>query len=119
MNYTCALYAYLAPVRAEVLYVGMCYGTSVRQRWRYSSKKSLWDFLNENRSKNHRLIVGAQESESKITRQVVQDVESLLIYELMPIGNIQSKSSRIPRPGMVVRCKGAAWPLTRRTFRDE
>ena len=34
-NYSRALYAYLAPVKAEIYYLGKCYGTTVRQRWNY------------------------------------------------------------------------------------
>ncbi len=52
-----------------------------------------------------------------MTRQLLVDVESLLIYEVKPWGNIQAQSSRIQRPGLMVECRGA-WPLRKRVFQD-
>jgi hypothetical protein len=37
-QYQRALYAYLAPQRGEILYLGKCDGTTVRARWSYSAK---------------------------------------------------------------------------------
>jgi hypothetical protein len=53
----------------------------------------------------------------RLTKQLLEDVESLLIYRLQPWGNIRSSISRISRPGMIVRCRGS-WPHPRRSFED-
>ena len=117
-----ALYAYLAPVKAEIYYIGKCDRTSVRGRWCYSAKPDAWDCI-QRRSKTHRLIVAEIETEQRLTRELVSDVESLLIYrvhQIQPLCNLQNTTSRGShcRPGMKVECLGV-WPLRQKTFRDE
>ena len=115
-----ALYAYVAPVRAEIYYLGKCDRTTVRGRACYSAKSGAWDCINA-RSKTHRLIVAEIEVEMRLTRELLADIESLLIYEIQPCCNVQNTSSRgrHSRPGMRVECRGKAWPLPRKIFRDE
>lgn len=118
-SYTCTLYAYLAPVGCEVLYIGKSDGCSVRTRWR--EKPSFWRDLEKLRAiKSHRVIVAdiAVPVYCRLTRHLLADMESLLIYEVKPWGNIQCHSSRISRPDLKVTCRGA-WPLSRKTFRDQ
>lgn len=43
---------------------------------------------------------------TRLTGQLLADVESLLIYQEQPWGNIQSRISRNSRPGMRVHCSG-------------
>src|SRR5258708_38324160 len=74
-----ALYAYLAPVKPEIYYFGKCDRTTVRGRAAYSAKSGAWDCINE-RSQTHRLIVAEVEVEERLTRELLADVESLLIY---------------------------------------
>jgi hypothetical protein len=117
-----ALYAYLAPVRAAIYYIGKCDRTSVRGRWCYSAKPDVWDCI-QRRSKTHRLIVAEIETDQRLTRELVSDIESLLIYrvhQIQPLCNRQNTTSRGKhcRPGMRVECRGA-WPLSQKTFRDE
>lgn len=115
-----ALYAYLAPDRAEIYYLGKCDRTTVRGRASYSAKPGVWDCINE-RSKTHRLIVAEIEVEPRLTRELLADIESLLIYEIQPCCNVQNTRSRgrHSRPGMTVECQGVAWPLSRRMYHDE
>jgi hypothetical protein len=121
-KYERALYAYLAPVRPAVYYIGKCYGTTVRQRWNYDAKSDVWDCINK-QTKNHRAIVAGFELPQgmNLTRELVDDIECLLIYRLQPPCNVQCKSTRgkYRRPGMKVVCQGKAWPLSQRAFRDE
>ena len=121
-SYSRALYAYLAPVKPEIYYLGKCYGTTVRQRWNYDAKSAVWDCI-EGRTKNHRPIVAEFElpDGTNLTKKLVEDVECLLIFRLQPPCNIQCKSSRgnYTRPGMKVVCIGRAWPLSIRTFLDD
>jgi hypothetical protein len=96
------LYAYLGPPRDEILYIGKSWGVSVRQRWVRSSKSDFWDDLERKRRiRQHRSVVGLVElaSEARLTHQLLADIESLLIYVEQPWGNIQSRVSRIQRPG--------------------
>jgi hypothetical protein len=74
-----ALYTYLAPVKDEIYYLGKCDRTSVRGRSAYSAKSGAWDCINA-RSKTHRLIVAELEVKQRLTRQLLADIESLLIF---------------------------------------
>lgn len=117
-SYTCCLYAYIAPRGREILYLGKCDGCTVRDRWR--NKENFWrDLENERHIRSHRIIVGELmlPPNSRLTRQLLSDVESLLICSVKPWGNIQCQSTRIERLGLVVSCTGV-WPLYRKKFRD-
>jgi hypothetical protein len=115
------LYAYYAPRRPEVLYIGKVWGVSVRGRWRRTAKAEFWNDLEEQRGiKYHRPVLGqlAVLPHIRVTRKLLAAVESLLIQRVQPWGNIQSRQSRIARPGLTVRCRGL-WPHGTRFFRDE
>jgi len=118
-NHNLALYAYLAPRKAEVYYIGKCDGTTVRGRGCYSAKSGAWDFINKT-SQHHRLIVSEIEVDQRLTRELLADIECLLIYRVQPECNVQCKSSRgkYSRPGMKIECRGA-WPLSKKVFRDD
>jgi len=113
------LYAYLAR-GGEILYIGKSWGVSVRGRWTRSAKPAFWNALERERHIfDHNAVVGLLElpSQRRLTEQLLADVESLLIYAEQPWGNIQSRRSRIQRPGLTVRSRGD-WP-GRRAYRDE
>jgi hypothetical protein len=117
-----ALYAYLAPDGREILYIGKCDRTTVRGRWRYSSKSGTWDSINQV-CDSHCVIVAEIEANERVTRQLLADIESLLIYEvneLQPLHNVQNTGSRgqYRRPSMRIQCRGA-WPLSKRVFVDD
>jgi hypothetical protein len=116
--YTRAVYAYLTPRGAEVLYIGKADGCSVRDRWR--GKTEFWlDLENMRGIMSHRVIVSdiLSHGDCRLTRELLSDVESLLICELKPWGNVQCQLSRISRPGLKVVCRGA-WPLSTKVFSD-
>jgi len=109
-------------VKAEIYYIGKCDRTSVRGRWCYSAKPDVWDCIGR-RSKTHRLIVAEIETEQRLTRALVSDIESLVVcrvHQIQSLCNRQNTASRGKhrRPGMKVECRGA-WPLSQETFRDE
>lgn len=117
-SYNRTLYAYLAPRASEILYIGKADGCTVRERWR--EKRQFWaDLERERNIKSHRVIVAEWDipADCRMTRQLLADTESLLIYEVRPWGNIQAQSSRIQRAGLKVECRGA-WPLSKRIFQD-
>jgi hypothetical protein len=115
-----ALYAYLAPMKPEIYYLSKCDRTTVRGRASFSAKPRAWDCINRN-SKTHCLIVAEIEVGQRLTRELLADIESLLIFEVQPCCNVQNTASRgkHSRPGMRVECRGNAWPLSRRVFWDE
>jgi hypothetical protein len=112
-DWTCGLYAYQHPRARELLYIGKADGTSIRGRWRAADKDGLWrDLERDRRIYQHRVLVGAfaLAPEMRLTRQLVADVESMLIFAVQPWGNIASCRSRICRPGLRVRNFGRVWP---------
>lgn len=119
-DWTRVLYAIIIPPRDEIVYIGKADGRTVRERWVRSAKRAFWDALERDRgSDRHRVIVGDIEAprEVRLTRELLADVESLLIMEMQPWGNIQAIHSRIPRPGMTLRC-AREWPYPRSVFMD-
>ena len=113
------LYAYCGHDR-ETLYIGKCWGTTVRQRWQFDAKPEFWTGLElERRIFRHMVMVGTVSlfPGQHLTRQLLFDAESLLIHRLQPWGNIQSRLSRIERPGLIVHCRGA-WLERKRRFHD-
>lgn len=96
-------------------------GGSVRARWNRSGKYDFWDDLEEQRGiKAHTPLLGEISllAGERLTHAFLCDIEGLLIREVQPWGNIQSRKSRILRPGLVVRCRGS-WPLHQKVFRDD
>lgn len=115
------LYAYLAPRTREVLYIGKAWGVTVRARWNRSGKYDFWDDLEKQRGiRTHAPLLGeiALPRRHRMTHELLCDIESLLIQQVQPWGNIQSRVSRISRPDFTVACRGS-WPGRRRVFRDE
>lgn len=55
---------------------------------------------------------------ARLTRELLCDIESLLINHLRPRGNIQAIHSHIRRPGLTVRCWND-WPHRRTLFVDD
>lgn len=117
-NHRHVLYAYLNPYNNEILYIGLAWCRTVRQRFRDRDKNSLRDFLIDDLAlPGVQVLVGDVVMEGRLTRQLLSDVESLLIKRLKPIGNIMCRSSRISRPGMRLKCLHQ-WPHKRNSFID-
>ena len=118
-NYCRCLYAYLTQNGKEILYVGKAWGTTVRVRWSWGGKKKFWkDLEKQGGIKRHIPLIGEVYlfQGQRLTRELLADVESLLINIEKPWGNIQSQQNRISRPRMEVKCTGK-WP-GRRRYRD-
>jgi len=118
---TRVLYGYKAPRGAEILYIGMAHAdsSSVHNRLSGEHKRGWFERLEREREiREFRVMLGEVFFDGRFTREMLADIESLLIYRLQPWGNRQSRVSRISRPGMIVRCSGRAWSHPQREFRD-
>lgn len=107
------VYAYIAADQREILYIGMTWDQTVHCRWTYSAKPEFWDYLRYRRGiGRHIALVGHIElaARRRLSKTLLTDIESLLITQLQPCGNIQATVSRISRPGMLVHCLGPQWP---------
>jgi hypothetical protein len=114
------LYAYFLRRPFELLYVGKAWGTTVSSRLTASDKMAFWkDFYRVYGKREPSVMLGEvfYETGSRFTQQLLADIESLIIKRERPWGNIQSRRSRIARPGMRVRCFGA-WKW-KREYRDD
>lgn len=121
-DYDWALYAYLAPARAVIYYIGKCYGTTVRKRYAYDAKSAVWDCVNKQTKRNRPIVAEVELPDGmNLSKELVADIECLLIYRLQPSCNVQCRSSRgrYCRPGMRVVCLGKAWALPEKEFRDD
>jgi hypothetical protein len=117
-NHRHVLYAYLNPNTDQILYLGMAWQRTVLQRFRDRDKNGLRDFLaHEFRLDGVKVLVGNVWMEGRLTRQLLSDVESLLIKRLKPAGNIMCRSTRISRRGMRLECYHE-WPHHRTRFVD-
>ena len=122
MGLSRCLYLY-ASADNQILYIGQvgANSSSVRKRWTRSGKSLCWDFIEtELGVYEHSLLVGSifTPGEKRMTRQVLTDVETLLIYYLKPPANLAAIHTRISRPGLVVTCTGD-WPVPSKTFIDQ
>ncbi|VAX34360.1 hypothetical protein MNBD_NITROSPIRAE03-1234 [hydrothermal vent metagenome] len=121
IDYTRVLYAYLSRTSKKIQYIGKADYCSVSERMKGKHKESVFKYIqDELRLTEIFCIVGvlAIPEGRKYSSELLSDVESLLIKELQPSANIQSKGSRISRPGLVVNCLGD-WPCKTDTFYDE
>ncbi|MBI4248986.1 MAG: hypothetical protein HY611_05740 [Elusimicrobia bacterium] len=114
------MYAYSTADLREILYIGKVDGTTIRQRWNRQAKANFWNDL-EKKRKIYKHSVFAGEAglppNARLSMELLADIESLLIKRIAPWGNIQSRTARISRPGLRVRCLGD-WPLRKREFLD-
>lgn len=122
-NYSRALYAIVHPEKNEILYLGKADGSTVRQRWNAGDKhERVWYRIERELGVREHVLIVAEFRTSqglRLTRQLLADIEGLLIYSLKPWANRQCVESRgITRPGMVVFCQGH-WPIRKKTFRDQ
>ena len=113
------LYAYLAPDEVEILYIGMTWDQTIGARWNYSAKPAFWRYLRRDRRLTHHITLAGHIDLApgrRLSKALLIHIESLLINDLQPGGNIQATASRTSRPGMVVQCLGPAWPGPRHFY---
>ena len=119
-GFTRVLYAYLHPKSAEILYLGKADYCTVSERTRGAHKEAIFDSIamKEKTGVLHPIVGVLRVQEGiRFSSELLSDIESLLIVEVQPRYNRQSKRTRIERPGLEVKCQGA-WPLRRKVFRD-
>src|ERR1022692_55922 len=109
------LYAYLTPDKRTILNIGMAGYESVRDRFQCDSKKGFKNWAISQEINEGIIIVGEIETDApRFTIEMLKDIESLLIYEIRPAGNVSNMVSRnITRPDLHVRCLGRVWPVQR------
>jgi hypothetical protein len=118
-GYCNSLYAYVSQDGSTLLHIGMAGRETLKERFDCESKDGFVDWAISEGFPNIRVLIGQIETDTpRFTIEMLQDVESLLIFRLKPLGNVRNTLSRnITRPGLRVRCLGDVWP-TRRNFRD-
>jgi hypothetical protein len=111
-NLSGVLYAYLTPDGRTIINIGKAYGETVARRFDCKSKDAFWTWAARNRIDRVIVLVGEiRTNAARFTEQMLEDVESLLLYRIKPSGNVRNTLSRsIGRPGMRLRCLGQEWP---------
>jgi len=108
------------PATGKVLYIGKTADLTVRDRFVSNFKRKFNDLYARLGIVTVDVLAARIESNisSRLTRQWLDDLESLLILRVQPPLNQQKRKSRSKtRPGTVVVCTGA-WPLDRARFVD-
>lgn len=115
---TRVLYAWHLPEDNDLLYLGKADFRSVRQRFDCASKEPVWSHIEEFYDTDEVDVrIGRFFTSARLTVELLEDVESLLIKRLKPCCNLRCTVSRIERPGLRVACSGD-WPLRRTVFVD-
>jgi hypothetical protein len=83
-DYSHVLYAYLDPATDQIVYIGLAYHRTVRQRFNDRDKDALFKFLNKRGIREVEVLAGDLRFEGRLTKQLLSDIESLLIKRLRP-----------------------------------
>lgn len=103
-----------------MLYIGKAWGTTIYDRFNAPDKQKFFRYIEQELDLTAtRLIAGEiwLDDGTRLTKQLLLDIESLLIHRIKPFGNITAIRSRTQRPGLRVFCTGS-WPLARRGYLD-
>lgn len=116
------VYAYLNPEDDHLLYLGKADRSTIWDRLHGNHKNVLFQDIEvefELHPDELQVLHGGIELPGGRRRSaaLLTDIESLLIIRLQPWGNVQSRRSRISRPGLKVECVGD-WPFSRSRFTD-
>jgi len=121
LDFSRVLYVYLHPETSEILYIGKADRCTVKERLFGVHKEAIFDEMIADLgiSELH-AIVGLLyvPEERRYSSELLADIESLLIINVQPPFNTQSRQSRISRPGLSVRCIGE-WPHEQEHFIDD
>lgn len=119
-RWSACLYAYLHPATQMVLYVGKTDNLTVRARFVSNFKRKFNDLYARLDILKVDVIAARVDLavSSRLTREWLDDLESLLIFRLQPpLNDSKRKSRRNTRPGTIVVCTGD-WPLASARFID-
>ena len=99
----------------EVLYIGKADRQCLRDRWNCRSKNRWSKFERKEKKRLAPLVTGFFTTRP-VTKNLIEDVERLLIFLVQPRLNRSGKQScRLHHRSLVVRC-GGLWPHSRTTF---
>lgn len=121
LNFSRVLYAYLHPDTSEILYTGKADFCTVKKRLSGKHKEAIFNEMISDIGigKLHAIVGILHIPEGRrFSSELLADIESLLIINVQPQYNIQSRQSRISRPGLSVQCSGK-WPHEQKYFVDD
>jgi len=102
------LYVMAHPVTRKILYLGKADYSTVARRLLCGSKLGVWEALDSYDLEGCAVLVGQVQMPrgKRLSSKLLANIESLLIMIEQPPGNSHCKRSRLPRPGLLVRCVG-------------
>jgi hypothetical protein len=102
--------------RKEILLIGQADRQTPSERWTCPSKDPVVDWLAKQGIHTVRPYLGEISTDTRLTAQLFDDIEKLLIFATQPRGNISAKSScNFKRQELTVRCTGL-WPYADKVF---
>lgn len=120
LEFSRVLYAYLHPDTSKILYIGKADYCTVKKRLFGAHKEGIFErMMGDFGITELHAIVGVLyiPEDRRYSSELLADIESLLIIKIQPPYNIQSRKSRISRPGLEVRCIGE-WSYAQESFID-
>ena len=112
---TSALYLLKNPRAGKILYIGKAGSQTIRDRWLCRSKDRIAKLARKERIRVRPLVAGLHTSR-RLTSELVNDVERLLIFLVQPRWNRMGMDTcRLHHRELVVNCSGK-WPLRRYRF---
>lgn len=121
IKFSRVLYAYLHPNTSDILYIGKADRCTVRERLFGAHKEGIFDkMINDLGITELHAIIGVLciPKERKYSGELLSDIESMLIMNVQPEYNTQSRKSRMSRQGLSVLCIGD-WPYEQKCFIDD
>ncbi len=113
------VYAYVHPDTQVILYIGKADYCSPQERWNGHESDGLFDeFERDYDLKECDTILGEVteiNGVSRVSVELLTDIEELLIWLISPSGNRQFAEPK--RPDLRITCTGA-WPMEQRIFID-
>jgi hypothetical protein len=99
----------------ETLLIGKADKQTPWRRWNCHSKDGFKEWALSEGISQVRPLLGEIYTDSRLTAQLLEDVEKLLIFRVQPRGNVSAKQSFTLSRRLTVRCTGL-WHHKTRTF---
>jgi|ERR1022692_356041 hypothetical protein len=110
-----ALYLLKNPRGGAILYIGKAGSQTIRDRWLCRSKDRIVKLARKEKIEFRPLVAGLHTSRPK-SKQLISDVEKLLIFMVQPRWNKMGLDTcRLHHRELVVNCSGS-WPFPRWRF---
>jgi len=106
------LYAYLHPLRGEILYIGRARRGPLQRCFQADRKTRVIDFLSRKRRLKTVWVMVARliaDQPRRLSSEQLSGIAALLVRRVQPTGNSETSRRYVSSAGLVVQCRGD-WP---------